>query len=153
MKIIIISVGKKHDPLLKDAIEEYERRITHHFQLSWQIIPSQDRQTAQEQKTAETRKIIEAIPASSTVILLDERGSEITSPQLSTLLTNTKEQVKTIVCIIGGAYGVDLSLLHTQTKSIRFGKMVIAHQIMRLVLVEQLYRAIEIARSSNYHHD
>ena len=152
MKLCIISVGKKHDSTIAEAIAEYEKRIGRVVSLEWRFIPP-SMLDADIARKAESVKISEALKESDTVWLLDERGEQITSPALSAKLQVLKVHAASrLVIIIGGAFGVDESLRVRANWVWSLSSLVFPHQLVRLLLVEQLYRATEIEKGSGYHH-
>jgi 23S rRNA (pseudouridine1915-N3)-methyltransferase len=152
MKICIISVGKKHDVAIATAIEEYEKRLGRIVSLEWRFIPPSTLDTEVARKV-ESAKIAEILKSSDMVWLLDERGEQITSPALSSKIQVLKvHAVSRLVIIIGGAYGVDDSLRTRADWLWSLSELVFPHQLVRLLLVEQLYRATEIEKGSGYHH-
>ena len=152
MKIVLISVGKRHDAAISVAINEYQKRLERALTVDWQFIaPSSYSEELARQ--AESAKILGTLKDSDMVWLLDERGEQISSPALSAKLTTLKfHAVSRLVIIIGGAYGVDDSVRQRANWTWSLSKLVFPHQIVRLLLIEQLYRATEIERGSGYHH-
>lgn len=152
MPVLITSVGKKHGSWVAEGIESYQKRLKRPFQIEWVILPH----SALPGPTArqnESGCILSRLNANDYVILLDERGKNISSTELSKLLTKQLELSKQIVIIIGGAYGVD-DLVHNRADFIwSLSDLVFPHQLVRLILTEQLYRAQEIAAGKPYHHD
>lgn len=147
MKITVISVGKKHDPNLASAIAEYEKRLQPYCSFEWYIIPATD-------KATESAAILKAIKPDTAVVLLDENGRSISSSQLAQYIeVSQNNSVKNVHLIIGGAYGVERSVFDRADAVISLSKMVFPHQIVRLLVVEQLYRAYSILAGSGYHHD
>lgn len=152
MKLCILSVGKRHDALLTGAIQEYQERIEHSQPIEWLFVAPSKHQL-EEARKAESAKILTYLKASDMVWLLDERGEQITSPALSAKLQTLKQHaVSRLIIIIGGAYGVDDSVRLRANMVWSLSKLVFPHQIVRLVLVEQLYRASQIEKGSGYHH-
>jgi 23S rRNA (pseudouridine1915-N3)-methyltransferase len=152
MKIVIISVGKKHDVALETAIAEYGERLHRAIPTTWELIaPSGfDEQKARQQ---ESLAIGAKLKPSDVVCLLDERGKQLTSPALAAQINVLQYQgVQRLVFIIGGAYGVDETLRGRANFLWSLSELVFPHQIVRLLLAEQLYRATEINRGSGYHH-
>lgn len=144
MKIIGIAVGKKHDANLADAIAEYEKRLTN---FSWQLIPTSD-------KAQESQAIIKQLKDDDIVILLDERGKMWGNDRLAYALETVQNRsVKRVVFIIGGAYGVDLSVQRRANYILALSPLIFPHQIVRLLLVEQLYRTYSILADGKYHHE
>ncbi|MDR0397614.1 MAG: 23S rRNA (pseudouridine(1915)-N(3))-methyltransferase RlmH [Candidatus Nomurabacteria bacterium] len=147
--ITIVSVGKKHE--YEAAVEAYQKRLRAPFNVRWVLIPNSPENGAGAQKT-ESQAIFKAVKQSDLVILLDERGEMITSPEFSRLLSNSFAGTVPAKIVIGGAYGVSDELRKRADKVVSFGRMVMPHQLMRLVLIEQLYRAQTIAGGHPYHH-
>ena len=148
MKIRIITVCKKHEPWIKEGIDRFLVRLRQPFDASFEYIAnsSRDGRAAREE---ESGKILKLIKDEEFIILLDERGKNITSTELSGLLsTNVDKQI----IIIGGAYGVDENLRNRANFTWSLSNLVFPHQLVRLILAEQLYRAQEIHKGSGYHH-
>ncbi len=143
MKIVCITVGKKHDANLADAIGDYEKRLNN---FSWHLIPSSE-------KAQESQAIIKQLNDEDVVILLDERGKMWTNDRLAYALeTIQNKSVKRLIFIIGGAFGVDISLQKRANYILALSPLVFPHQIVRLLLVEQLYRTYSILADGKYHH-
>lgn len=143
--IQIITVGKKHDPDFAEKIRSYEKRLRGHVKLSWQIIPSSD-------KLGESAKILEKINRDDYVILLDERGILVSNSQLVQAFELLAQQAKRLVIIIGGSYGIDQSVVGRANQVVALSGLVLPHQLVRLIVVEQIYRTMTIINNQNYHH-
>jgi 23S rRNA (pseudouridine1915-N3)-methyltransferase len=148
--ITIISVGKKHQYV--EAIEDYQKRLREPFAVRWVLIPNSAK-NGPEARKSESEAIFRATNHSDYVILLDERGAQLTSPEFSELLATRYDPVIDPVIVIGGAYGVDDRLRQRADKVVSLSKMVLPHQLVRLVLTEQIYRAQAIAQGHPYHHE
>jgi 23S rRNA (pseudouridine1915-N3)-methyltransferase len=151
MPIRILAIGKKHESWVVDGIERYEKRLKKPFDVSWVFLPHStlDGSSARQE---ESQRILSRLKDDEFVILLDERGKLVDSPALSKLLLAPLETSKTTTIIIGGAYGVD-STIHERADLVwSLSPLVFAHQLVRLILIEQLYRAQEIAAGGPYHH-
>lgn len=147
LDILIISVGKKHDPLLASAIDHYENRIKHFAKLNWLLVPSSD--TAEE-----SMAISQKLKSGDTVVLLDEVGKAVSNQDLAEIVDAAQNQsAKRLVFIIGGAYGVDDALKAKANNVVSLSGLVFPHQLVRLILLEQLYRSFSILSGSKYHHD
>lgn len=148
MHIQIISVGTKPRPALQSMITTYESRLPRSIQLSWVFIKhgSGDAQASMKQ---EAEKILKSIPAQHHVVLLDEVGTQYTSEQFSEQFIQRNRDV---CFIIGGAYGVAQEIVSRADTIVSLSKLVFPHQLVRLLLVEQLYRAHTIAQDHPYHH-
>ena len=151
MKQVIVSVGKRHDPSLASAIEEFTARLNREVTTEWQFIkPSgADELTA---RRLESLSVADMLKTDDFVVLLDERGREVTSEALALLYDEWLGRAQRIVFIIGGAYGVDASLHERADAILSLSKLVFPHQVVRLVLAEQLYRARMISKNHPYHH-
>lgn len=151
-KIHIVSVGRAHDALLVDAIALYQRRLRAHFEVDWCLLPPKQEATIKESVASESNNIMRTLENAEYVVLCDERGSQLTSEQFSSDLYIALAHYKHIYFVIGGAHGVSEQVRKKANLVVSFGKMVLPHQLMRLVLIEQLYRASTIASGSAYHH-
>ncbi len=148
----IIAIGKKHEKWVLNGIELFEKRLKKPFNLSWDILPhlSFAEEKAREE---ETQRILAKIKPSDFVILLDERGKNISSPELAKMLSNGFVNSQNFVIVIGGAFGVSEELRQRANFVWSLSKLVFPHQIVRLILVEQIYRAQEISSGGKYHHE
>ena len=148
----IIAIGKKHEKWVLNGIELFEKRLKKPFNLSWDILPHSN--FAEEKaREEETQRILAKIKPSDFVILLDERGKNISSPELAKMLSNGFVNSQNFVIIIGGAFGVSEELRQRANFVWSLSKLVFPHQIVRLILVEQIYRAQEISSGGKYHHE
>lgn len=150
MKLHIITIGKRHEAWVKPGVFRFLERLRPPFAAEMTILPH----AAAQQPTApqdESARILTRLRPDDFVVLLDERGQELSSPELSQLITNhTRQQ---IVFVIGGAYGVTEELRQRANIVWSLSRLVFPHQLVRLILAEQLYRAQEIAKGSHYHHE
>jgi 23S rRNA (pseudouridine1915-N3)-methyltransferase len=151
MTVNILAVGKKHEAWAVDGIERYQSRLKKPYLVEWILLPHsalQDERAREE----ESERILSRVNDREFVVLLDEIGDEIDSPQFSTLLGNTFTAGRPVTFIIGGAYGVD-DRVHQRADFVwALSPLVFPHQLVRLLLVEQLYRAQQIAAGHPYHH-
>lgn len=151
MPIRIIAIGKKHESWVAEGIERYQKRLRWPFDIQWGILPHSslpDTRARQE----ESQRILSVLHANDYVILLDEHGQSYHSLELSAKLLSKLELSRRIVIVIGGAYGVDETIIKRANSIWSLSKLVFPHQLVRLILVEQLYRAQEIANGNPYHH-
>lgn len=150
MTIKIIAIGKKHEKWVKDGIDRYETRLRKPWDISWQYLPHSS--LAEEAARAEeSRRILEKVERDDYLVLLDERGKMLSSPALSRLLEG-QLGFKKVVLVIGGAYGVDDSVRARANTVWSLSDLVFPHQLVRLIITEQIYRAGEIAAGRPYHH-
>lgn len=152
MPIKILTVGKKHEPWVVDGIERYQKRLRAPFLIEWVLLPhsSLDGNRA---RSEESERILSRLSTDDYIVLLDERGKLLTSPGLASVLGDQLHSSRTVVFIIGGAYGVDDSV-HQRAQYIwSLSPLVFPHQLVRLLLTEQLYRAQQIEAGGSYHHE
>src|SRR5699024_763191 len=158
MEIKIIVVGKLKEKYLKDGIAEYLKRLKRYA--NFKIIEIKDEEASQtlsdaeiEQiKVVEGKRIIEKLPDRARVIALDLKGKQLTSEDLDEEINETMTyETNQIAYIIGGSHGLSQEVLQKTDLKISFGKMTYPHQLMRLILVEQIYRAFKIIRNEPYH--
>ena len=151
MKQLLISVGKKHDANLAAAIDDYTDRLKRFFPTEWLLLaPSgADEPTA---RRVESMQILAKCDASDFVVLLDERGSQLSSAALAANYQSWQSLGKRLVFVIGGAYGVSDELRSRADFIWGLSQGVFPHQIMRLLVTEQLYRSQAIIDGHPYHH-
>jgi 23S rRNA (pseudouridine1915-N3)-methyltransferase len=152
MKIVIISVGKKNSPELDILINNYQKRLAFSKNISWLFIKPSPL-PASEAKEKESAEIIKNIPPKTVVWLLDETGRQLNNEQLATELEEAMQQKNnSLRVIIGGPYGVNENIKQRADFVWSLSKLVLPHQLVRLFLIEQLYRSAEISKNSAYHH-
>lgn len=150
--ITILAVGKKHEPWVASGIERYEKRLRKPFVAEWVLLPHSSRE-GREARQEESEAILKRLGSNDFVILLDERGELLNSPALSRLIARGFETRAKVTFVIGGAYGVDDRLHQRADAVVSLSPLVFPHQLVRLILAEQLYRSQEIAGGGAYHHD
>lgn len=152
MNILVISVGKKHSPILVNAINDYSERLGHYVSLEWAFVSPSGKNESEACKI-ESERIKERLNTNDEVWLLDERGKMLSSITLAKKLDDQQNNSqKRLVIIIGGAYGIDDSLLQYVNFIWSLSDLVFPHQLVRLILVEQIYRGFSILNGSKYHH-
>ena len=152
MSITILAVGKKHEDWVENGILRYETRLKRPYDVKWLLLPHSSFEGSRARQE-ESERILSRLTNNDFVILLDERGVNLTSPSLSELFSQALVRGKSIVCIIGGAYGVD-ETVHSRADTIwSLSHLVFPHQLVRLIVTEQIYRSQEIARGGRYHHE
>jgi 23S rRNA (pseudouridine1915-N3)-methyltransferase len=154
MKVVCLSVGKRHDTAIATAVMDYTQRIQRYVQFEWQIIPSAKGKMGVDQaKRVESAAVAAQFKDDDYIVLLDERGTQLTSNDLAGILDMLDMQVsKRIVFVIGGAYGVTDGIMKRADFIWTLSRLVFPHQLVRLILAEQLYRANTIRRGEPYHH-
>ena len=153
MRIIVAVVGKPKDRHLAAAIAEYETRAARYWPLD--IIEVRegsgrgiDAELAREREGA---KLLERVPSAATVLVCDELGERLTSAEFAGLLAGARDRARDIACVIGGAFGLSEGVRSRATRTIQLAPWTLPHEMARLVLAEQLYRAGTITRGEPYH--
>ncbi len=150
--ITVIAIGKKHESWLSEGIERYEKRLQTPFNLNWVLLQNSSQKNEVAVKD-ESERILAKLKPDDFVILLDERGKMFDSPTLSKTLVVPLEQSKNVAIIIGGAYGVSEQVSSRADVTWSLSPLVFPHQLVRLVLIEQLYRAQTIHLGLPYHNN
>jgi len=151
MTIKVLAVGKKHESWVDEGISRYEKRLKKPFNLTWQLLNHSSREN-EAARTEESARILAKIDDHDFVVLLDERGKNVDSPALANKLRAPIDASRNVVIIIGGAYGVDPTVHARADFTWSLSKLVFPHQLVRLILTEQLYRAQDILAGGKYHH-
>lgn len=157
MKLHVIFTGRTTGKLFQDAIADYVNRLGHYVPFSIEELPDLKNArnlTEEQQKEREADLLLHALQPGDVLVLIDERGREFTSREFSEFLEQKMQTVgKRLVFLIGGPYGFSQRVYSAAFAKISLSKMTFSHQMVRLFLVEQLYRAFTIMRGEPYHHD
>ena len=150
----LISVGRLKTPFWKDAAAHYLARITRWRRLECTEVRAGDAALPPDRRNSlEGRRILEALAPQDVPLVLDERGLSLTSPQLAALLRQLDQEARGRACfIVGGAWGLDEAVRGRAYRLISLSAMTLPHELARVVLLEQLYRAECILRKVPYHH-
>ncbi|MEU3331563.1 23S rRNA (pseudouridine(1915)-N(3))-methyltransferase RlmH [Glutamicibacter creatinolyticus] len=151
MTIKVLAVGKKHESWVTEGIGRYEKRLKKPFNLSWQLLSHSARDN-EAARAEESTRILAKVAPGDFVVLLDERGRNVDSPALANTLRAPIDAGRNVVVVIGGAYGVDSTVHDRADFTWSLSKLVFPHQLVRLILTEQLYRAQDILAGGKYHH-
>jgi 23S rRNA (pseudouridine1915-N3)-methyltransferase len=156
MKIAFWSIGKAHDSYVKEGILEFTKRVSRYFNVEWQILPlpknSGQLQEA-DLKKKEGEMVLQWLRADDYLVALDEYGKEMNSEGLSQFLQQRAlDNSKQVVFLIGGAFGLDEMVLKRAQFKWSLSKLTFPHQLVRLLLAEQVYRACSILHHEKYHH-
>lgn len=157
MKITCILIGKTDDEYLQIGIQKFAQRISHFCTFSFIEIPDIARSkkiSINEQKKKEGELILQKIQPHAHVILLDEKGKQFTSTEFAHKIEQFQNNaIKEVVFIIGGPYGFSQDIYNKHYQMLSCSRMTFSHQMIRLFLVEQLYRAYTIIQGLPYHHE
>lgn len=157
LTINIICVGKLKENFFKDAIDEYSKRLSKYCKLNILELPDEkipdktNINIENEIKSKECNKIINHIKKDSYIICLDLTGKELSSEQFSKKIEDISMQSSQITFIIGGSLGLTEKVLNLSDQKICFSKMTFPHQLIRIFLLEQLFRAFKISNGETYH--
>ena len=156
MKTELIVVGKTTNKHFVASINDYLDRIGHYMPFSVTVIPelrNAKSLSQQQQKDKEGEAILRLLQPSDTVVLLDERGKEPRSIELADWLQRQQQTARRLVFIIGGPYGFSQQVYSRADSMLSLSRMTFSHQMVRLIFVEQLYRACTIIKGEPYHHE
>ncbi|MCA9332664.1 23S rRNA (pseudouridine(1915)-N(3))-methyltransferase RlmH [Candidatus Saccharibacteria bacterium] len=152
MKLTIISVGRKSSPEIAKLCAEYEKRLSSSFHIDWQLIePIAGKMKRLEQRERESEKILSGISDSEFVILLDETGKRLNNHQLAASFSKWLGVAKNPIFVIGGAFGVSEKLKNRANVIWSLSDLVFPHEMVRVILVEQIYRTHSIINNLPYH--
>lgn len=157
MKLHVIFTGKTTGKLFQEAIADYTKRLTHYLPFTIEELPDLKNTKSlneEQQKEREADMLFEKLQQGDVLVLLDEKGKEFTSREFSAYLEQKLQTVnKRLVFLIGGPYGFSQRVYDVAQGKISLSKMTFSHQMVRLFLVEQIYRSFTIIKGEPYHHD
>lgn len=151
MSVRILAIGKKHEDWVSTGITRYEKRLRKPFQASWLLLPHSSRE-GDAARAEESERILAKLSRDDFVVLLDERGTNLDSPGLAAELQKAFDGGRAATLVIGGAYGVEDRVRTRADLVWSLSKLVFPHQLVRLIVAEQLYRSQEISAGRSYHH-
>ncbi|HVV06237.1 MAG TPA: 23S rRNA (pseudouridine(1915)-N(3))-methyltransferase RlmH [Puia sp.] len=156
MKLQLWSVGKDHEAYVKAGVDDFTRRISRYYPVEWTILsPPRNAATftMSDLKKKEGEMILEALEKDDYLIALDEKGKQMSSEGLARFIqARANDSTRNLIFLIGGAYGLDEQVLQRANYKWSLSQLTLPHQLVRLVLAEQLYRACTIQRNEKYHH-
>lgn len=156
MKILLLQIGKTTESYLREGISLYQKRLTNYNSFEIITIPELKNTSAmsqEQQKIMEGKLILEKIEHGNFVVLLDEKGKEFSSVEFSDFLEKSRSSnIKSMIFVIGGPYGFSKPVYERSNSLISLSKLTFSHQMVRLIFMEQLYRAFSILRNEPYHH-
>ncbi len=157
MKITLLTVGKTDKDWVRQGLEIYVSRLKHYISFSMAEIPELKNVSAlskEQIKVREGELILKNIRNTDDVILLDERGKEFSSVELAGIIQNKiNYEGRDIVYVIGGAYGFSEAVYARANSKLSLSRMTFSHQMVRVIFVEQIYRAFTIMKGEPYHHE
>tara|TARA_B110000091_G_scaffold55214_1_gene60562 strand:+ start:151 stop:624 length:474 start_codon:yes stop_codon:yes gene_type:complete len=157
MKIKLLAIGKTDQKNLIALIDEYQNRLRHYIKFEMEIIPdikNVKNLSEIQQKEKEGKLILSKLQNTDQLVLLDDKGNDFTSIQFSQYLQKKMNSgIKQLVLVIGGPYGFSEEVYKKSTGKIALSRMTFSHQMIRLFIVEQLYRGFTILKNEPYHHE
>ena len=157
MKILLLVIGKTDEKYLIEGMNKYRNRLKHYIGFEYEEIPDiKNRKSLSEdqQKKIEGDLIISKVKTGDKLVLLDDKGKEFTSLAFSKHLQQQMNSgIKRLVFVVGGPYGFDASVYAKAQGKLSLSKMTFSHQMIRLFMVEQVYRAMTILKNEPYHHE
>ena len=157
MNIKLIVIGKSEEKYLREAVEIYLKRLTHYINFEIVVLPdvkNAKNMSVAELKDKEAELILKHSAKTDKAVVLDEKGKEYSSVEFSKYLTKQMNaSVKTLAFVVGGAFGFSEKVYSQANEKLSISKMTFSHQMIRLLFVEQLYRAFTIIKGEPYHNE
>jgi len=157
VKIKLLAIGKTDDKCLQELIDEFQKRLKHYIKFEIEIIPDLKKVknlSVEQRKQQEGSLILNRIESTDQLILLDEKGHQFRSLEFSRFLQKKMNSgIKQLVFVIGGPYGFSDEVYQKAQGKVSLSKMTFSHQMIRLFMVEQLYRAFTILHNEPYHNE
>lgn len=156
MKITLLAIGKTDDKNLETLIKMYSQRLGHYVPFNLEVIPDIKKAknlSEDQQKQLEGAEILKRTTTADHLILLDEKGNSYTSVKFANFLQKKMNSgLKNLIFVIGGPYGFSPEIYERAQVKVSLSQMTFSHQMVRLFVVEQLYRGFTILRNEPYHH-
>jgi 23S rRNA (pseudouridine1915-N3)-methyltransferase len=156
MKLQFWAIGKNNEPYVKTGVEDFTNRISKYFKAEWNILPvpkNAGMLSEMDLKKKEGETILEWVKKDDWLVVLDEKGKQLSSVKLAAFIqARANESVKRLVFVIGGAFGLHNSVLQRANYIWSLSELTFPHQLVRLILAEQIYRACTIVKNEKYHH-
>ena len=153
-RITLLCVGKLKTSWIAEGCAEYADRLKHHAKFEIVEVPASKQKDAAKQRAEENQKLLDAIQKlKSEAWILDEKGEHMASHEFAFFLSQARDSGRSLVFVLGGAYGLGPEIKKMARGSIRLSDMTFPHELCRVIFLEQLYRGFEIAKGSGYHHE
>lgn len=157
MKVTLLVIGKTDARYFIDAIAEYQKRLVHYIPFEMEVIPdikNVKNLSEEQQKAKEGDLILKNLQAGDYLVLLDDKGKEYTSMKFAEYIEKKMHTVaKRLIFVVGGPYGFSDEVYSRANEKLTLSRMTFSHQMVRLIFVEQLYRAMTILNNEPYHHE
>jgi 23S rRNA (pseudouridine1915-N3)-methyltransferase len=156
MKLSLWTIGKANESYVKEGINEFTKRTGRYFPVEWTIIPvpkNAGMMSEMDLRKKEAETVMQWLKPEDYLVALDEKGKALTSEGLAGFLQDrAMDSTKNIVFLIGGAFGLDETIIKRSKLTWSLSTLTFPHQLVRLILAEQLYRACSILHNEKYHH-
>lgn len=156
MKLCFWSIGKANESYVQEGVSLFTKRITHYYPVEWYIIPVPKNAAMLSEadlRKREAETILQWLKPEDYLVALDEHARELGSERLAAFIQQrASDSVKNLIFLIGGAYGLDEQVLKRAQFTWSLSQLTFPHQLVRLILAEQIYRACTIIRNEKYHH-
>jgi 23S rRNA (pseudouridine1915-N3)-methyltransferase len=156
MKLNFWAIGKAHETYIKEGVELFTKRISHYYPVEWKIFAAGKQKSSfseEEIKKSEADAILNTLEQGDILVVLEEKGKHWNSEEVADFIQQcANKSSRNIIFLIGGAFGLHGSILIRANFSWSLSKLVFPHQLVRLILAEQIYRACTILRNEKYHH-
>lgn len=157
MKVVLLSLGKTDEDFYAQAMEIFRKRLSHYLPFDLEFVPdvkNTKNLSEKEQKNLEGEALLNRIQQGDYVVLLDDKGNQYSSVEFSRFIEKKLYSVpKRLVFVVGGPYGFPDEVYRRANEKLSLSRMTFTHQMVRLVFVEQLYRAMTILNGEPYHHE
>lgn len=152
MQILILSVGKRPEAGIQALIDDYEKRIASEYRIQWRYLNASKSSDKVQCQSEESEQILKQLTPTDQVVLLDERGQQKNNQEFASVFRQLASAHGRLVFVIGGAYGIDETVRQRANFVWSLSKLVFPHRLIRLVLIEQLYRTVMVSKGHPYHH-
>lgn len=157
MKTLLLTIGETDQKYIKEGITDYVKRLSFYIPFESKVIPDLKNRSSlslENQKEKEGQLILNHVSAGDFLVLLDERGSELSSIEFSKWMEKKMVAgMRQLIFVVGGPYGFSKSVYDRANNLVSLSKLTFSHQMVRLIFVEQLYRAMTIIKNEPYHHE
>jgi 23S rRNA (pseudouridine1915-N3)-methyltransferase len=157
MKIECWAIGKPHETYVVDGVSDFTKRIGNYYSIEWQLFNVRKNSgslSPEKLRDEEKALILSALKPDDWLVSLDEKGRSMNSRKLAGFIRDrSNDRIKRLIFLIGGAYGLDEGVLEKSKFIWSLSELTFPHQLVRLILAEQIYRACSIIRNEKYHHD
>ncbi len=151
-RIRLLTIGQIKTSWIRDGCSEFRKRLSSLTFFDVEEFPASKQNRPEKQVREESDRLLEAFGGEDVLVVLDERGKDMTTEEFSTFLSDQKDHGLSVTFVIGGAYGFDDRVRERAHHVLRLSAMTLPHELCRLLFLESLYRALDLAKGGKYHH-